>query len=213
MFDDRVIFTGPVFSLPQSAEIDDVEILRILSSVKPKLLCTLGTSGNKEALFEVIKMLNLKDCPWSAVVLCPPAICDITEARRICHNPDVYLTDAFVPAPEINARVDAVVCHGGQGTLQTAILSGTPLVGMPTQPEQQMNLLHLEDYGMAINIPPRKWEAKRIWASVNKLFSDRKYREAAMRLRERAEELDSRKIISDTILACIRNAVERRKEK
>lgn len=200
-FDERTVFTGPLFSLPLSSAIGDAAILRVLSSEnpKPKLFCTLGSSGSRAALLEVICMFNVPDCRWSGIVLCPPAICPLSEARALLKNPDVVLTDAFVPAAEINARVDAVVCHGGQGTLQTAVLSGTPLVGMPAQPEQQMNLQHLAEYGMAVVLPPRNWNARTIGAAVGRILRDPRFRERAAALQRRAASLDARKTIVDRI--------------
>lgn len=201
LFDERIVFTGPLFSLPAAASITDPQILRILSSdnPKPKLFCTLGSSGSKAALFEAIRMFNKPSCRWSGIVLCPPAICSIDEARQLSKNPDVVLTDKFVPAAEINARVDAVICHGGQGTLQTAILSGTPLVGIPSQPEQQMNLQHLAEYGMAITIPPYRWTTEAIDASVRKIFDNDSYKKQAMLLRQRAMELNPREVVAEKV--------------
>lgn len=201
LFDNRIVFTGPLFSLPAFSAITDRNILKLLSSdnPKPKLFCTLGSSGSKETLLEIIRMFNDTDCRWSGIVLCPPAVCPIEEARSLSENPDVVLTDAFVPAAEINARVDAVVCHGGQGTLQTAVLSGTPLVGMPAQPEQQMNLQHLSEYGMAISIPPYKWNAHNISDALKRIFGAPGYKERAVMLRQRALEIDPRQIIIDKV--------------
>lgn len=90
-------------------------ILKLLSkdNPRPKLFCTPGSSGNKAALLEVIRMFSAPDCSWNGIVLCPPAICPLSEARALLKNPDVVLTDTFVPSAEINARVDAVVCNGG----------------------------------------------------------------------------------------------------
>lgn len=201
LFDRRVVFTGPLFAQPASAQIKDERIVRTLSSAnpKPKLFCTLGTSGSREALFEVIRMFNAPGCAWSGVILCPAAICRLSEAQALSRNPDVVLTDAFVPAAEVNARADAVICHGGQGTLQTAMLSGTPLVGIPAQPEQQMNLQHLSDYGAAIALSRREWTAPRIARAVERLLGDPRFAEQAQRLRRRGLEMHARQIAAETI--------------
>lgn len=210
LFDKRVVFTGPIFSQPTRSEITDEKIVRLLhSDDKPKLFCTLGSSGGKAALLEIISMFNGCDRRWRGLVLCPPSVCPINEARSLLKNPDVVLTDAFVPAAEINAHVDAVVCHGGQGTLQTAILSGTPLVGFPAQPEQQMNLQHLAEYGMAICLPPYKWNAKNIGDALNRLFGTPHYKQQALKLQRRASELDARR----TIVEIVNRVINGRKQK
>lgn len=196
-FDRRVVFTGPLFPQPDTAEITDPRILEVLApdNPRPKIFCSLGSSGSKRALLDAIRMFSGPGASWSGVVLCPPAICPLDEARAELHNPHVVLTDAFVPAARINARVDAVVCHGGQGTLQTALLSGTPLVGVPAQPEQQMNLQHLEAFGAAIAIAPRNWRAPAIARAVSRILADGRYRTQAQLLRRQASELHPRERI------------------
>lgn len=200
-FDRRVVFTGPLFSQPSEAEITDPRIRAVLDAAnpRPKIFCTLGSSGSKEALLEAIRMFGGPDSPWSGIVLCPPAICPIDEARAALRNPHVVLTDAFVPAAAINARVDAVVCHGGQGTLQTALRSGTPLVGVAAQPEQQMNLQHLEAYGAALSIAPRNWRVAAIARAVSRLLADERYRAKAAELGRKAAAMEPRKRIVEQI--------------
>lgn len=46
----------------------------------------------------------------------------------------------FLPSHKVMPRVDVAVTAGGQGSVQTALASGTPLVGIPLQPEQEWNV-------------------------------------------------------------------------
>lgn len=184
-FPKEFVFTGPVFSAPAHSDIEDPQIRDILSreNNRLKVFCTLGSSGNKKALIEVIKMF---DTPigreWSGIILSPKGICPIEEAKAISRNPNVYITDKFVPAFEINKQVDVVVCHGGQGTLQTAIMSQTPLVGIATQPEQKINLDNLQNFGSAIRIPQHRWAAPYIARCVQKVTRQSSFRRQAQRL-------------------------------
>jgi hypothetical protein len=168
-FEKNVLFTGPLYSEIVDKHIEDQRINEILGpkNKRVKIFCTLGSSGKKEKLLEIIKMFNTdisKD--WSGIILCPSAICPIEEARGFSTNENVYITDEFVPAKEISKKSDLVICHGGQGTLQTAITSGIPLVGYPSQPEQKINLQHLQDFGAGIMLSPSKWKAENIRKKV-----------------------------------------------
>jgi UDP:flavonoid glycosyltransferase YjiC (YdhE family) len=136
---------------------------------------------------------------WSGIMLCPPAICPIAEARRLLTNPHVYLTDAFVPAKEINQKSDVVICHGGQGTLQTAIMSGVPLVGYPSQPEQKINLQHLQDFGAGVMVSSFNWKAATLQKKVALMIEHQHYKDKAQELKNYAEHLDTKGKIAATV--------------
>ncbi len=111
----------------------------------------------------------------------------------------VFITDEFVPAQTVNALADITVCHGGQGTIQTALSSGTPLVGVAMQQEQFINLSNVALYGAGIRIPYDKWKAPNIRDAINYVVCDRKFKEAATRLGSRINEMDGRKRSAEII--------------
>lgn len=114
---------------------------------------------------------------WNTVILAPSAVCPLDEARRAAgENPNIYVTDQFVPAPKINSMADIVVSHGGQGTVQTAIASGTPIVGFAMQPEQQINLDNVALQKAAIRIPVNRWKANSIHFAIEKIVSSTEYK-------------------------------------
>ncbi len=203
MYGDDCIFTGAIFAKSKDEKITDERINSILSSSNPrkKIFCSLGSSGNKEHLFEIIKIFNTKKgLEYSGIILSPSAICDIEGVRSLLKNKNVYITDKFVPAKAINEKVDLVICHGGQGTLQTAITSGVPIIGVPNQPEQKINLEHLEDFGGAIRIPMWNWKSKVIAKKVELIFDNySNYKEKSENLRKIYEEAEAEKIIAKKI--------------
>lgn len=208
----NVIFTGPVYAQEKHEEIEDTEILKILDKTNShkKLFCTLGTSGSKKELLEIVKMFNSPlGMKCSGIILSPPSICPIEESRQLLNNENVYITDKFVPAKAINQKVDLVICHGGQGTLQTAITSATPIIGVATQPEQKINLEHLEAFGSAIRIPIRNWNCDNLENSVQKvLLQYARYKRNAETLCRHYNETNAKSIIGERIWkeieACVR---------
>ena len=192
-FAKNVLFTGPLYSESPDKEITDSRINEILDpkNEQIKIFCTLGSSGSKQKLLEVIKMFNSDDGKkWRGIILCPPAICPVQEARDILNNENVHITDAFVPAKEISQKSDLVICHGGQGTLQTAIMSGVPLLGYPGQPEQKINLQHLQDFGAAVMISPYRWTTENIRRKAASMIKNPRYKDKALALKNHAGNLD-----------------------
>ncbi len=203
MYGSDCIFTGAIFSYNKEEEITDAQINSILSSSNPrkKIFCSLGSSGRKEQLFEIIKIFNnKKGLEYSGVILSPPAVCDIHEARTLLKNTNVYITSTFVPAKTITEKADLVICHGGQGTLQTAITSGVPIIGVPTQPEQKINLEHLEKFGGAIKIPAWNWKSKNIAKKVEWIFAHYSaYKQKATHLKNIYEKKQADKVIAEKV--------------
>ncbi len=203
LYGDNCIFTGAIFAKSKDEKITDERINSVLNSSNPrkKIFCSLGSSGSKEHLFEIIKVFNTKKgLEYSGIILSPPAICHIDEARSLLKNTNVYITDKFVPAKAINEKVDLVICHGGQGTLQTAITSGVPIIGVANQPEQKINLEHLENFGGAIRIPMWNWKSKVIAKKVAFIFDNYKnYKSKAEELEKIYRETQAEKIIAEEV--------------
>ena len=136
----------------------------------------------------------------SGIILSPPSVCPVQEAKQILNNKNIYITDRFVPAKAINEKVDLVICHGGQGTLQTAITSAVPLIGVATQPEQKINLEHLEAFGSAIRIPMRKWNCKTLEKKIQEVLEHYPgYKQNAEMLCRQYHEANAKKIIGESI--------------
>lgn len=188
--------TGPVFaddgavSHAGSAELDADIVAAMRRDGRPAILVTMGSSGTPELLCEAIRALappvrpdpdrDLAPDEWNVVVLAPSAVCPLDKARAVAgDSPRVLVTDRFIPAPAANRLADVVVSHGGQGTVQTALAAGTPLVGFALQMEQQINLDHVMDAGAGIRIQRRRWRAPVIRRAVRTVLADPGYRRHA----------------------------------
>lgn len=174
---ETVKVVGPLYAPANTDKEVDKEIIETFRRPEGKvnIFCSLGSSGKKEFLFEVIKAV--KERPeWNAVILAPKAVCPIKDAQALAANSrNIYLTDSFVPAPLVNKMADIVISHGGQGTVQTAIASGTPIVGYAMQPEQQINLDNIVMRKAGIRIPIHKWKSGRIQKSVTMILNNPEY--------------------------------------
>ncbi|MGB5834673.1 MAG: nucleotide disphospho-sugar-binding domain-containing protein [Thiohalocapsa sp.] len=63
---------------------------------------------------------------------------------------DQVLCGSHVPAHLVNPMADIAITHGGVGTVQTAIHSGTPLVGIPMHQEQAGNISLVNKQGSGL---------------------------------------------------------------
>lgn len=53
----------------------------------------------------------------------------------------------YLPGTEVCKRVDALICHGGYGTLMQAASQGVPVVSLPFHPDQLLHALRFEELG------------------------------------------------------------------
>ncbi|RDW58423.1 glycosyl transferas-like protein [Coleophoma crateriformis] len=197
---DDIVFTGPLFAqVHETQELDPKIAAHLRNEDGPSILVTMGTSGTKEFLFEAIRALIMhKEDSWTAVVLAAPAIASLEEVLAVTNDdPRLLVTDKFIPAPEAMALADLVIMHGGQGTVQTALAAGTPMVGVALQVEQQTNLDNVMDYGAGIRIQRRSWHPQTIRAAVKKILVDPQYKLHVMELAEAIRSMDGAKIASD----------------
>jgi UDP:flavonoid glycosyltransferase YjiC (YdhE family) len=121
------------------------------------------------------------------------------------HEVDVAAHDVLVerllPSHEVMPRVAAAVIMGGQGSVQTAIASGTPFVGMPLHGEQELNVACAERLGMALRVSPREATTGSLTAAVRRLLDDGTFRIAADRAKTLYEGVDGAARCADAILA------------
>ena len=90
----------------------------------------------------------------------------------------------ILPSHEIMPRVDVVVAMGGQGSVQTAMASGTPLVGIPLHPEQELNVDLAARQGMALAVAPRHARTEAMTQAVHRLLAEPQFRQQARRVQQ-----------------------------
>ncbi|HEX2926173.1 MAG TPA: nucleotide disphospho-sugar-binding domain-containing protein, partial [Ruminiclostridium sp.] len=193
---DRFVLTGPLYSASGSDASLDPELQRVFVKRNPtqiNLFCTMGSSAKKEFLMEAVKAITVLPADlYHAVILVPKAVCPIEEIRPlVTQNPNILITDRFVPAKLVNEKADVTICHGGQGTIQTALSCGCPVVGFAMQPEQQINLDHVVQSGAGLRIPATRWKKHNILAAVRKVTTIPAYRENAKKLGDEMGKVDS----------------------
>jgi UDP:flavonoid glycosyltransferase YjiC (YdhE family) len=178
----NVHLTGPLFAAAPPEPIDP-EIAAVLDPAdpRPKILCTMGSSGTKDALLEAVRgIIEEPGHAWNAVILAPPSICPVDLVRAAAGSrPGLVVTDRFLDVRELYSLIDVVVSHGGQGTVQSVLAGGVPLVGVAFQTEQRINLDRAAALGAGIRIPAQHWHAGVVGDAIRAILRDPSYRRGA----------------------------------
>ena len=174
----RLKVTGPLFAhlpipLPEPVE-------RFLDGPGPVVYVAITSSG-PELVRETVRALR----PLGARILVAGTVHDLAglqDAR--------VLVGGVLPSHLVMPRVDLAVTAAGQGSVQTAMAAGTPLLGIPLQMEQNLNITLIERRGAGRRLPPRDAGTARTTSLAGGLLSDGRFRRAAEEISKTYAEIN-----------------------
>ena len=216
------VITGPVFPFDDDTSSEtpiDPEILRVFDpsdDTNTKIFVAMGSSGHKKDLVEAIKAAS-RSTPdgsiYNVVALVPRTIGSVEEIISEGFGTDpipdrVYLTDAFVPAKQVNKLADIAIIHGGQGTVQTAMGAGTPIVSVGLQPEQVINIRQVEKRGAGIKLERSQWSEANISDAIERIVADGSYRKCAASVKKEMDLCDGSGTSAQALLALAMNQTQ-----
>lgn len=165
----RLRYTGPLFArldLPIPPAVEAA-----LDGARPTVYVVLSSS-TPEQLRAVVRRVRAS----GARVLVGATLHDFGPVD----DPEIVVA-GLLPNHRVVPRVDLVVCMGGQGTVQTAMAGGTPLVAVPLHPEQELNVALAARQGMAVGVAPRHAGGEPMTAAVRRVLGDPAMRAAGRR--------------------------------
>ncbi|MDA8092980.1 MAG: glycosyltransferase [Betaproteobacteria bacterium] len=141
----------------------------------PIVYVTLGSSGESALLGYVLEAL--RDLP--VFVLAATA----GRCRPRAVPPNARVSD-FLPGSEAAARARLVICNGGSPTCYQALAAGVPVIGLPGNLDQYLNMTLLERAGVGCAVRAGKARAKSLRSTAQHLL-------ATAQPAQRARELQS----------------------
>jgi UDP:flavonoid glycosyltransferase YjiC (YdhE family) len=191
----RMRYTGPLFA-HLCAPIPE-RVKRLLAEPGPVIYVAI-TSSPPELIRDAVNALR----PLGTRMLVAATVHDLDDLAD-----DVVTVERVLPSHEIMPQVDLAVVAGGQGSVQTALASGLPFIGLPLQPEQDANVVMAERQGAARRLPTRHAGTDRLTRLAQTMLADPTYRTNARRLATVFARVDGPGAAADAILEV---AAERR---
>jgi UDP:flavonoid glycosyltransferase YjiC (YdhE family) len=191
----RLRYTGPLYAQLELPIPERVE--RFLDGARPIVYVAI-TSTPPELVRRVVGTLRELDVRM-LVAATVHELGDLEDDR--------VMVAGILPSHRIMPRVDLGVAAGGQGSVQTALASGLPLIGIPLQPEQDTNVALVERQGAARLVRQRDADGAVLRATVREMLSDPRYRQNAQRIRAAFERADGPGAAADAILELHRTAM------
>lgn len=177
---------------------------RMLADPKPKVFVTLGSSGPLRALPALLEALSQL----------PVAVLLATSGRTMPRlGPSVYVAD-LLPFTETAGQAGVVVSHGGSGGLYPAIAAGTPVLGIPSNADQQLSTAVLEESGAGLGVRVEEASERRLLQALKSLLFDPRYRRSAQQWATVYSRYDSGvlfgEFLSDTLGRDIGTTIDRK---
>lgn len=142
------------------------------------VLVTMGTMSQDIAADfyrrTVRALRDLGDRVQAIVVAPPEAVPDPPAHVRVVTQ---------VPTLELMPLLDAVVCHGGQGTVCEALIHGVPLVIAPIRTDQPIVAEQVARAGAGLRVPFGRVRPEQLRSALTAVLDDPAYRNAAQRVR------------------------------
>lgn len=192
-----VHYTGPILWNPA---LPDPEWLTQLDPRRPTLYFTMGSTGNPEFFQAAIERFGN------------------TEYQIIMTTGGFYAGSGVPPANVFIARFanglrlmeksDIVINHGGNGTIYQAITAGTPMIGIPTHVDQDINLQRVESLGFGIRVHPGRPAARLLVEAIEAILKNPSYRRQAQALQASVRKFNGPVLAAQLIEKLLTNAAK-----
>ena len=142
---------------------------RMEDDPQPKALIALGSSGAVRVVPALLRALS----KLSVSVVLATSSRDMPVAA-----PGIYVAD-LLPLTETAALCNIVVSHGGSTGVYPAVAAGTPVLGIPSNADQQLSTAVLEESGAGLGVRVEEASQTRLSRALEKLLFDPQYRSSA----------------------------------
>ena len=183
------VFLGPVLWSPPvalPAWWNDVPTDR------PIVYVNLGSSGDARQLPRLLAALARLDV--TVIAATAGANTDSFDAAfagtTATGRRRIYIAD-FLPGDAACARADLVICNGGSPATQQALAQGKPVIGVPSNLDQWLNIQALTGAGVAAIVHPGWGFARRMSAAVTKALGNSQLRTRAAKAQAELRQFDS----------------------
>jgi UDP:flavonoid glycosyltransferase YjiC (YdhE family) len=163
-------YAGPLFARLDLPVPERVE--RFISTSSTLAYVAL-TSAPEALVREVVSAVRRAGCR----VLVAATVHDLRDL-----DGGAVMVEPLLPSHLLMPRASVAVVTGGQGSVQTALASGVPLVGIALQPEQDLNVSLAERQGAAIRLGLAHAGGAAMTSAVRTLLETPVYRDNARRV-------------------------------
>ena len=123
------------------------------------------------------------------------------QSKPMSSIPGHIYIEEYLDGDLVMEGCDAVVCHGGNGTIYQALLHGKPIIGIPTIPDQAYNMRRVEALGVGNSLTWKEFDSnpKILLDAINAVLTNHSFRENARRMQSILKNYQPAKTATDII--------------
>lgn len=141
------------------------------SDARPLVYVSMGSSGDASALDVIV----------SAVVAAGCRVAVAAPGRRWAPAlGDSVVAADMLPGSEVSAMASLVICNGGSPSVHQALQQGTPVIGIPTNLDQLLNMHFVVRSGAGLSLRADQVSAAALARLLQRVLRDPSFRERAL---------------------------------
>ncbi len=166
-------YVGPIL---WEADLPEPAWLKRLDPTRPTLYFTMGSTGDTAFFDEAIRVFG--DTEYQ-ILITTGGLADLGPV------PKNVFVEEYAPGAALMQVSDAVVSHGGNGTVYQALSYGVPVIGFPSIFDQEINMQRVCALGCGVRMWRSEYSAEALKAAVEQVLGDGRYRDRCRALAER----------------------------
>jgi MGT family glycosyltransferase len=163
-------YVGPIL---WDANLPPPSWLKRIDRRRPTLYFTMGSTGDAEFFNEAIRVFGGTEYQ---VIITTGGLADLGAV------PDNVFVEKYANGQALLDVADAVISHGGNGTIYQALSRGVPIVGFPSIFDQEINMQRVTALGAGLRMWRSQYDARALKAAVETILGDGSYRASCRRL-------------------------------
>ena len=176
----RYQYIGPIVWSPAGVV---PESLRSRADERPLLYVSMGNSGDPGLVRDIVEAATVCNC---RVVVASSGRLAATDLPR-----DVLTVD-FLPGAAVAAIAQLVVCNGGSPSTHQALGEGTPVLGLPANLDQLLNMQFVVASGAGLSLRGDRASQRRIAHSIERILNEPEFASRARTVSGWFKAYDSR---------------------
>lgn len=169
---NKYIFTGPLQNRTDIHPIPDW-----ITKTKEKdgkfIYLSMGSSSDKLYPYMLGRLSSIFNKKENYSIITNS--CNLLKKELPLPN-NVFLTNT-APARIMMQLADITICHGGKGTIYDSLLNRVPILGIPQQAEQELNLRRIKTLGLGdyiLSTKIRNISDQELFQKIDNLINNKK---------------------------------------
>lgn len=158
---------------------------------KKYIYITPGTTGD---IKDITKILELVESKGLITVLATAGKFKMNEIKN-----KRYVAE-FLPGELMAKLSQLVICNGGSATVYQSISANTPVIGLCSNMDQFLTMMHIENYGAGIHLRSSNLKMNELSDSIDKILTNNHYKEKAIALSNSISSLSNENIFKKIVI-------------